>query len=61
MFHFQDIRQAAADNYGYVTMATAAALGIKPTRNRAKFMIVKHGSRRFQARNAILQGLSPIG
>ena len=30
MFHFQDIRQAAADNYGYVTMATAAALGIKP-------------------------------
>ena len=30
MFHFQDIRSVAADNYGYVTMVSAAALGIKP-------------------------------
>lgn len=30
MLHFQDIRIAAADNYGYVTMATAATLGVKP-------------------------------
>lgn len=28
MFHFQNIRTAAADNYGYVTMSTAATLGI---------------------------------
>lgn len=28
MFHFQEIRSAATDNYGYVTAETAAKLGI---------------------------------